>query len=311
MNNAAQRQTEKSGKGETTFPLVSIILPTHNRAQMMQRALRSALEQTYPAIEVVVVDDGSSDDTPRVIRDWKQRHDNITYLRHEEPRGASAARNHGFQEASGKYIALLDDDDEFTDDRIETLMDYLKLYPGLSFVCSDYLSIRRNGTRRSAKPGRITLRKILWMNYASQSILTEREKMLAIGGFDENLSAAQDHDTFTRLIERFGDAYRLGRVLYLYHQEHDAPRITSTLTKKLRGYYDYYLKHKHLMTRRQRAWHLYRLLKLRGRKLQLRHFLRMVPPRYYLLEINDYLIEHTNFYLWLNRIKDVSKRPEK
>lgn len=294
-------QLEK-GKVEE-FPLVSIIIPTHNRAEMMQRALRSALGQTYPAVEVLVVDDGSSDDTPEVIRQYQRTHDNLRYVRNEQPRGASAARNRGFREAHGEYIAMLDDDDAYSEDCIETLVDYHRLHPKLAFVCSDYLILRRNGTRRSSKPGRISLRKILWMNYGSMSILIKRKRMLAIDGFDESLSAAQDHDAYTRLIERFGDAYRLGRVLYFYHQEHEAPRITTTRSKRLRGYYDYYLKHKHLMTRQQRAWHLYRLMKIRGRRLDIRRFLRLVPPRYYLLELNDYLIEHTNFYLWLNRIK--------
>jgi glycosyltransferase involved in cell wall biosynthesis len=289
-------------------PLVTIVIPTHNRAGLLMRALRSALGQTYAPVEVVVVDDGSGDETPRLFERLDRERDNLRYVRHETPQGAGAARNRGFREARGEYVALLDDDDEFTPDRIEALMGCFGANPNWSFVCSDYLSIRRNGTRRSRKPGRIPLRKILWMNYAGQSVLARREHLLAIGGFDESLTAAQDYDTFTRLVEAYGDAYRLGRALYLYHQEHDAPRITSTFSKKLRGYYDYYCKHRRHMTRRQRAWHLYRLMKLRGRRPTLCNFLRLVPPRYYLLELNDYLIEHTNFYLWLNRIKRLFRR---
>ncbi len=287
------------------FPLVSIVIPTHNRASLLPRAIRSALGQTYPAIEVVIVDDGSQDDTSGVVARFQQEYPNLRYFRHEKPQGACLTRNRGIEESSGTFIALLDDDDEFTFDRIEKLMAVITRKPGYSFVCSDYLNIMPNGTRRSRKPGTISLRKILWMNYASQSILVEKKKILATGGFDPELTAAQDYDAFTRLIANYGPAYRLGKVLYIYHQEHEAPRITATPLKKLRGYYDYYCKHKSQMSRAQRAYHLYRLLKLRGRRISLGCFLKMVPLRYYLLELNDLLIYHTSFYRYVHRLKRI------
>ena len=94
-------------------PLVSIIVPTHNRAGLLPRALASALGQTYAPIEVVVVDDGSTDGTADVVEGLKARHPNLRYLRHDHPLGASAARNRGVREAAGACVALLDDDDEF------------------------------------------------------------------------------------------------------------------------------------------------------------------------------------------------------
>ena len=291
-----------ANKGDA-LPLVSIIIPTRNRRELLSRAIGSARSQTWPRIELVVVDDGSTDGTRDWIGSLQGDGPPLLYCRNETTLGPCAARNRGIREAQGEFICLLDDDDAFHPRRIERLMQVLLDKPGLSFVCSDFLSIRRNGERRSRKAGRIDLRRMLWMNYATQSVLAQREHVLAVGGFDGALSAAQDYDLFTRLIERFGSAFRIGEVLYYYHQEHEAPRITATRSKRLWGYYGYYLKHKHLMTRRQRAWHLYRLLRIRGRKTGLARFVTMVPPRFYLLELNDFFIHHTSLYLWLNRLR--------
>lgn len=283
-------------------PLVSIIIPTHNRAGLLPRALKSALGQTYSPVEVVVVDDGSTDGTAALTTGWQARHQNLRYVRHEAPLGASAARNRGLREASGVFAATLDDDDEFAAERIERLMALYRQHAAWSFVCSDYLIIGRNGTRRSSKAGVVSLEEILWTNVAGQSVLTTRERMLGIGGFNETFSAAQDHDAFTRLIETYGPAFRLGEVLYTYHQEHQAPRISTAGAGRLRGHFQYYRAHRGRMTRDQRAWHLYRLMKLRGRRFVLSRFFRMVPVRFFALEIHDYFIEHTNLYSWLNRI---------
>jgi hypothetical protein len=132
-------------------------------------------------------------------------------------------------------------------------------------------------------------------------VLTTRERMLSIGGFDETFSAAQDHDAFTRLIDAHGPAFRVGQVLYTYHQAHQTPRLSTDATGNRRGHYQYYRAHKRRMTRPQRAWHLYRLLKLRRRRTTLGRLLRMVPVWLWPTEINDYILEHTNLYAWLNR----------
>lgn len=290
-------------------PLVSIIIPTRNRAGLLPRALTSALGQTYSPVEIVVVDDGSTDGTPELVDTWKTRHSNLRYLRQDTPMGASAARNRGLREANGVLVAMLDDDDEFAADRIETLTALHRQHPAWSFVCSDYLVVRRSGIRRSRKAGVISLERILWTNLASQSILATRERMLSIGGFDETFSAAQDYDAFTRLIDAYGPGFRLGRALYTCHQDHQAPRISTDVAGARRGHYQYYRAHKRRMTRAQRAWHLYRLLKLRGRRRSFWRLLRMVPVRLLPLAINDAIIEHTNLYAWLNRCSRLFRTP--
>lgn len=97
-------------------PLVSIIIPTYNYGPFLADALKSCLEQTHPAVEVVVVDDGSTDDTRHVISPYQDR---IVYI-YQENQGVSAARNKGLEIASGDFVAFLDADDYLTPDAVET-----------------------------------------------------------------------------------------------------------------------------------------------------------------------------------------------
>lgn len=87
-----------------TDPKVSVIIPTYNRAQFVCRAIRSVLNQTYQDFELFVVDDGSRDNMEEVVQSF--HHSQLKYLRHEKNRGASAARNIGIEQSTGKYVAF-------------------------------------------------------------------------------------------------------------------------------------------------------------------------------------------------------------
>ncbi len=99
------------------IPLVSVVIPTLNRSILLGRAIDTVLAQTYRRVEVVVVDDGSSDGTSqRVAQIGDQR---VRYVRHPRTRGLAAARNTGIRHARGQYVALLDDDDEIVAEKLE------------------------------------------------------------------------------------------------------------------------------------------------------------------------------------------------
>ncbi len=89
-------------------PLISVIIPTYNRANFLGEAIESVLSQTYKNLEVIIIDDGSTDDTRQLIEKYTDKR--IIYL-YQEHGGTSAARNKGIQEAKGEYIAFLDSDD--------------------------------------------------------------------------------------------------------------------------------------------------------------------------------------------------------
>ncbi len=284
-------------------PLITIVTPTHNRPDLLLRAVRSVLAQTYSNWELVIVDDASEEKMAEVLQDLLQQHTNIRVLRNEQSLGACATRNRGIAAAKGEYVAFLDDDDEYTPERLERLMEKLRDGGNWSFVCSDYHELRPGGPRVSRKSGLITLERVLWLNVTTPSVLTYKTYLDDVGGFDTNLVAAQDYDLFTRLIKAFGPAYRLADVLYTYHQEHLGPRITTNRSKRFRGYYDFYRKFKADMTREQRAFYLFRLLKVQGKRPSIRQYCGMVPWRFLPMEFNTFLLEETSFYLYLARIK--------
>lgn len=283
-------------------PLVSVIIPTHSRKDMLNRAIQSVAMQTYESVEIVVVDDASTDDTPDFVQQLQGRVPNLVYLRNDTSLGACGARNRGINQASGHYVALLDDDDEYLPTALSELIEAYES-DDYSFVCADLKIISKKGNRVSSKPGIIDLEKILWINNATMCMVTEKSKLQKIGAFDVELTAAQDYDLWIRLIHEFGAAKRLGRVLYIYHQEHEAIRITTVFSNRFKGYFNNYKKHKSLMQRPQRAYQLYRLWKLIGHKITLRRFFAMVPRRYYLLELNDLIMERTNWYLYWTKLK--------
>ena len=98
-------------------PLVSIIVPTYNRAGVLSRAIRSIFSQTYSNIEIIIVDDASCDDTGNVVESFMDDH--IHYIRHDKNQGGSASRNTGIRSAKGSFIAFLDDDDEWLPEKLE------------------------------------------------------------------------------------------------------------------------------------------------------------------------------------------------
>src|ERR1043165_5503387 len=116
-----------------TAPLVSIVIPTYNYAHFLSQAVESALAQTYPNTEVIVVDDGSTDHTRQVLAAYGDR---IRYT-HQVNKGLSAARNTGIRKARGELIALLDSDDVLYPPRVEAGVSFLRRFPEFGLVASD------------------------------------------------------------------------------------------------------------------------------------------------------------------------------
>ncbi|ERJ05404.1 glycoprotein 3-alpha-L-fucosyltransferase [Halorhabdus tiamatea SARL4B] len=109
------------------MPTVSIVIPTYNRASVLPRAVRSVLDQTFDDCEVIIVDDGSTDETPEIVDSFSE--DRIRYLRFSENQGANAARNAGVEVAKGDYIAFLDADDEWRPAKLERQVEVFEQAP--------------------------------------------------------------------------------------------------------------------------------------------------------------------------------------
>jgi len=131
-------------------PTVSVIIPTYNRAAFLPRALDSVIAQTWRDWEIVLVDDGSTDDTSRVAEEYARRLGSRLIFLQQGNHGASHARNCGIEASGGRFIAFLDSDDEFVPTKLERQLELFSLCPDLGLVFSDYAFVDLNGMRHDS-----------------------------------------------------------------------------------------------------------------------------------------------------------------
>ncbi len=179
---------------------VSVIIPTHNRADLLPRALNSVLAQTLPPGEIILVDDGSTDRTGDLIR---QQYPTVRYLR-QACRGVSAARNLGIAAARGDWIALLDSDDAWLPGKLQAQHNALGAHHGCRLCHTEEIWIRNgrrvNPMRKHAKSGGRIFRRCLPLCVISpSSTLIHRDLLDETGGFDETLPACEDYDLWLRI----------------------------------------------------------------------------------------------------------------
>ena len=261
-------------------PLVSAIITTHNRADLLPRALDSVVVQTYPNIEIIVVDDGSTDDTSSVVESYQQEIQ-INYIRLDDSVGACRARNTGIEAASGMFVAGLDDDDQWHRKRIEKLFEgYSDEY---SAVTSDVVMVRPNSTAVWKKPKYIDFESLLYTNLVGNQVLVRRSRLLEVGMFDAGLEAAQDYDLWIRLCEAFGPIFNVQQPLQTIFMDHEEGRITNS--SSFRGYLQFYEKHKHYFNRAQRKYQLYNIRRAQRKGETLAEFVNCVPPFRYWKEL--------------------------
>ena len=184
-------------------PLVSVVIPTHNRRDLLAEAVASVREQTYDPIEIIVIDDGSGDGTAEMIR---ERFPRVRLVR-QPHRGVSAARNRGIAEAQGEYIAFLDSDDLWLPKKLAAEMDALLKNPELKICHTDEIWIRRgvrvNPMKKHRKYGGWIYPHCLPLCIISpSSVILKREVFNEVGAFDEALPACEDYDLWLRVTAR-------------------------------------------------------------------------------------------------------------
>ncbi|MFH1532763.1 MAG: glycosyltransferase family 2 protein [Pseudomonadota bacterium] len=192
----------------TDTPLVSVILPTWNRAALLPRSAGSVLTQAGPSLELIIVDDGSTDDTEAVVRALGD--DRIRYLCRDHRGGGAAARNTGLAAARAHLVAFQDSDDEWRPDKLERQFAALQsqgpetrvVYTGFDRVGPEGAEYIPNRDRFAKREGDL-LRALQGENFIStQTLLAPRALLVEIGGFDEALGRFQDWDLALRLARR-------------------------------------------------------------------------------------------------------------
>ena len=187
-------------------PLVSIIIPTLNRAQSLIRAVASVLAQSYSNIEVIVVDDGSTDNSSDLLRN--RFGSQIRILRLPRNRGVSYARNRGIELSRGSFIAFLDSDDLWEPEKTGRQLAFMRGDPDIIISQTDEIWIRNgrrvNPCKHHKKPSGAIFAECLPLCVVSPSAVMMRRRFFAeIGLFDENLPACEDYDLWLRTASRY------------------------------------------------------------------------------------------------------------
>ncbi|WP_340641149.1 glycosyltransferase [Serratia liquefaciens] len=211
--------------------IVTVYISTCNRCDKLKRAVDSVLKQSYPHIELIICDDASTDETHEYATLLSKNDPRVKYLRNDKNKGACAARNLGIFSASGHFITGLDDDDEFSVDRIQYFCDNWD--DRFSFLCANFKNIFNDDIEDyySNKERLIfNYNSMLFDNVASNQIFTLTSRLREIGGFDIRVKRLQDWDTWLRLSYSFGDFLRLPRSTYSMHHDHnkDASRVSKS-----------------------------------------------------------------------------------
>jgi Glycosyl transferase family 2 len=199
--------------------IVSIVLPTHNGSKYIRQSIQSCLDQSHRNLELIVVDDGSTEDLRSVMSEFTDPR--LRYVRHEKNRGISAALNTGFTLASGEYLTWTSDDNYYAPDAIERLTRFLQNYPRIDFVYASSYIVDEMGLRETLRVQRVQPPQDLKrQNGVGACFLYTRRVYLDIGDYNSDAFLVEDYDYWVRLSKR----YRMQRIFsplyyYRYHKD--------------------------------------------------------------------------------------------
>ena len=213
--------------------LVSIIIPTFNRGNKLTKCIESIINQTYKNIEIIISDDGSTDNTKDIIYDIQQKNESIPilYLK-QENKGAPSARNYGFEKSNGDYIIFFDSDDTMEPTRVEEQIKSISEYNANCNACG--FNIMKNGKIvytyippiLNSSP--LIVQMINGLLHSTQSWMYHREIISTVKGYDISLSAYQDLDLCFRVLSLPNTKVSIVKeALSTFYDDNDQTRITS------------------------------------------------------------------------------------
>lgn len=214
----------------------SIIIPTHNRKESLSKALQSVFTQSESNYEVIVVDDCSTDGTKKLIEKLMETDQRLKYYRLEKNSGANVARNLGIKKAKGKFIAFLDSDDKWKDNKLEFCLKVLEKDTNPKVLFSNYEIINKNNIEINNKnqgQGYIFFEQLLKDRVAPTSTVIMHRECLKKEIFDEKLPARQDYDLWIRLSKHYDFVYLTEVLVSIYRENED--RISSSYERQIMG----------------------------------------------------------------------------
>lgn len=215
-------------------PKVSVVIRTYNRADLIERAINSVLGQTFQDFEIIVADDGSTDNTQSIVEQMIGKDVRIRFFTQPHSGRPGKTLNLGLAHSHGRYIAMLDSDDEWLPSKLEKQIRLLESAPArISLVVSHVIAINPDGSRAERRIGQTEnfLEFILLKGYLfPSSMLAKKEAFDAIGPIDENCLIADDWDMFIRLAEQY-DYGVVDEALCQYYIHHTNISFSKNFTR--------------------------------------------------------------------------------
>lgn len=210
MASASPTSSNLNRESQPIAPVVSVVMPTYNGEKFLRPAIESILNQTFPDFELIVIDDGSIDSTPRILADYKGNDTRLIVLTNERNLGIAGATNRGLAAACGKYLALQDHDDISLPHRLQTQVDFLNAHPDIAVIGSAATLINDDGVPYAEFPLPCEEIDIKWRllfhgdPFHYTSVMLRRSAIEEIGGYDEDASFrfSEAYDPFSRIAMR-------------------------------------------------------------------------------------------------------------
>jgi glycosyltransferase involved in cell wall biosynthesis len=202
--------------------LVTIVLPVHNGERYLGSSMQSCLEQTYRNLELIIVDDASTDATPDIIKSYAALDSRVVTVRHDINKGLPTALNTGFSLASGQYLTWTSHDNLYRVTAIAEMVHVLETEHNLGMVHANYSDINDEGELlgQSVWVG-YSPDTLVWTNIMGPCFLYRREVYETIGEYDPSLILAEDYDYWFRVSQHFSIGF-LDKDLYLYRRHDDS-----------------------------------------------------------------------------------------
>lgn len=239
--------------------LVSVIIPTYNRGKLILRAINSVLNQTYKNIEIIVVDDCSSDDTKTIVQSINDKR--VRYLCLDKNSGACVARNKGIECAQGDYIAFQDSDDEWLPSKLEKQIEIMKSVKADVSFCN-FTKINKTTSERIIQPKNISedflkYETLLKKSIVSTQCIVAKKECFKDIKFDETLPRLQDWDIILSLSKKYS-IYHIDEALVNMYVQEDS--ISNHPDRGIRALNILWKKHKESVDNNKEikyAWHIY------------------------------------------------------
>ncbi|MHA1380619.1 MAG: glycosyltransferase family 2 protein [Candidatus Helarchaeota archaeon] len=243
-------------------PKVSVIIPTYNRAHLLPRAIKSVLNQTFKDFELIIIDDGSIDETEEVVKKFQKEDERIKYIKHNTNMGGGAARNTGIKVSRGEYIAFQDSDDEWLPEKLEKQIKVFKnIAPEISVIYTGFWKVKGNkktyipSKRITKKEGDIH-KELLKGNFVTTQVaIVKRECFKKSGMFDETLPRLQDWDLWIRISKYYCFKYINEPLVFTYYTSDSISADNTALIESIKlilgKYYKEFEKHKTILANYQ------------------------------------------------------------